>query len=260
MATIVETQDEIETARERSRRRHQEDQRRRQRRRLLLLAAGVGGSLAFIVGAVVAGLGGGSDQPAGAEAKPVPVPELPGGGRRILPSRRVVAFYGTVNSPLLGTLGRGTPAQAAARLKKVSRAYAGAGRPKVLPAFEVISTVASSAPGEGVALPRPQAAGADRALPPRDPQGGRDPHHRHPAGPLGLLHRGPALQEAPAGTRRLARARPRVEDGPGPDPRAGDRPHRRTARSTPSPPGCPSSSRPTTCPRSCSSSTSSPTG
>jgi hypothetical protein len=149
VATIVETQDEIETARERSRRRRQEDQRRRQRRRLLLLAAAVGGSLAFIVGVVIAGSGGGSDQPAGAEAKPVPVPQLPGGGHKILPGRRVVAFYGTVNSPVLGTLGRGTPAQAAARLKRVSRAYAGPGRPKVLPAFEVISTVASSAPGDG---------------------------------------------------------------------------------------------------------------
>lgn len=149
MATIVEGHDEIETARERSRQRREQDDRRRQRRRLLLLAAAVVGSLAFIVGAAIAGSGSGSDQPAGADAQPPRVPELPGGGHRILPGRRVVAFYGTPGSAVLGTLGRGTPAQAAARLTRVSRAYAGRGRPKVLPAFEVIATVASSDPGAG---------------------------------------------------------------------------------------------------------------
>ena len=121
----------------------------------MLLAAAVVGSLAFIIGAAIAGSGGGSDQPAGADAKPPPVPELPGGGHRILPGRRVVAFYGTPGSAVLGTLGRGTPTQAAARLKRVARAYGGHGRPKVLPAFEVIATVASSAPG-------PQALYRDR--------------------------------------------------------------------------------------------------
>ena len=149
MATIVEGHDEIETARERSRQRREQDDRRRQRRRLLLLAAAVVGSLAFIVGAAIAGSGSGSDQPAGADAQPPRVPELPGGGHRILPGRRVVAFYGTPGSAVLGDA---RPRHAGPGRRPAHpglRAYAGRGRPKVLPAFEVIATVASSDPGAG---------------------------------------------------------------------------------------------------------------
>jgi hypothetical protein len=81
---------------------------------------------------------------------PVPAPlvaQLPGGGRRIFPDRRVVAFYGAPQSPRLGVLGIGSPAHAAARLQRVARAYARRTRP-VLPAFELIATIATAGPGD----------------------------------------------------------------------------------------------------------------
>src|SRR5687767_5906215 len=42
-------------------------------------------------------------------AKP---PELPRGGRQILPAHRVVAYYGAPQDPQLGVLGIGDPAEA----------------------------------------------------------------------------------------------------------------------------------------------------
>jgi hypothetical protein len=81
-----------------------------------------------------------------AAAGPPPA-QLPRGGRRIFPDNRVVAFYGAPQSARLGTLGIGTPRQAAARLRHVARGYAKKTRP-VLPAFELISTIAAAHPGD----------------------------------------------------------------------------------------------------------------
>lgn len=78
--------------------------------------------------------------------KPPAPPHLPRGGRVILPRFRVVAFDGAPQTPELGVLGDGTPAQAAARLEKQAEAYAEPGRP-VLPAMELITTVAQADPG-----------------------------------------------------------------------------------------------------------------
>ncbi len=72
--------------------------------------------------------------------------ELPRGGRQIFPRHRVVAFYGGATTSALGVLGEGTPDQAARRLEPVARRYARPGRP-VLPAFELIVTVAQSSAG-----------------------------------------------------------------------------------------------------------------
>ncbi len=72
---------------------------------------------------------------------------LPGGGRRIFPDYRVVAFYGAPQDDALGALGIGTPDEAAARLRRAARGYARTSRP-VLPAFELISTIAAEAPGD----------------------------------------------------------------------------------------------------------------
>ena len=71
---------------------------------------------------------------------------LPGGGRSLFPEHRVVAYYGSPVSSALGTLGTGTLAQAAERLQGQADAYRGAGRP-VLPAFELIASLATSSPG-----------------------------------------------------------------------------------------------------------------
>ena len=75
-------------------------------------------------------------------------PTLPGGGRRIFPDRRVVAFYGAPQAAELGVLGIGDPDDVAKKLERQARPYATPGRP-VLPAFELIAVVAANAPGEG---------------------------------------------------------------------------------------------------------------
>ena len=80
-----------------------------------------------------------------AAAKPV---ELPRGGRRLLPDRRIVAFYGAPQADELGELGIGSPASAARRLERQARRYARPSRP-VLPALELIAVIAAAHPGEG---------------------------------------------------------------------------------------------------------------
>lgn len=74
-------------------------------------------------------------------------PELPGGGRQILPDRRVIALYGAPQSPELGALGIGSPASAAERLRRQARPYERGRRP-VLLAFELIASIANADPGE----------------------------------------------------------------------------------------------------------------
>jgi hypothetical protein len=108
---------------------------------------------AALIGGVIAGAGGGGTKSNAAEKtaagggarQPRPA-QLPGGGRRLFPERRVVAFYGNPRDRQLGELGIGTPAQAARKLLKQARPYDRAARP-VLPAMELISTVATAAPG-----------------------------------------------------------------------------------------------------------------
>ena len=108
------------------------------RRRLTALGLVAGTILLLIVliGSGSDGGGGDGDEPA----------TLPGGGRRVFPDRRVVAYYGAPQDAELGTLGVGSPAEAAARLERQARGYATRRRP-VLPAFELLATVAANAPG-----------------------------------------------------------------------------------------------------------------
>ena len=82
-------------------------------------------------------------RPSGPTATPL---ELPRGGRTVFPAFRVVAYYGGATTSALGVLGEGTPDQAARRLARQARRFATPGRP-VLPAFELIVTVAQSSPG-----------------------------------------------------------------------------------------------------------------
>jgi hypothetical protein len=116
----------------------------RRRRALGALAA-----LSLVAG-MIAGAGAGDDPATGsataARAAPDKPPELPGGGRRLFPDRRVVAFYGSPRDPQLGALGVGSLRGAMARLRKQARGYARKTRP-VLPALELISTLATAAPG-----------------------------------------------------------------------------------------------------------------
>jgi hypothetical protein len=114
------------------------------RRRLMALAAVVG--LVILVILLIGSCG--SDQkPASAQKANRPlIVDLPRGGRRIFPDFRVVAFYGAPQDKQLGELGIGTPAQAGRKLLRQAAPYARRTRP-VLPAMELISTVAANAPG-----------------------------------------------------------------------------------------------------------------
>ena len=125
------------------------DARARRRR---ALAVGVLAGVAVLVAALFGAAGGGGGHGATARTRasaapaPPPVRSLPRGGRRILPHFRVVAFYGAPQDPGLGTLGIGTPRQAATRLERVARGYVRLGRP-VLPALELLAVVADRDPG-----------------------------------------------------------------------------------------------------------------
>lgn len=110
----------------------------------VIVLAGVG------VGAVMVGDGGPATTTGTvtAPARPAPAgPELPRGGRSILPEFRVVAHYGAPQAEGLGILGIGTPAQAGRRLRAAAHRYAGARRRPVLPAMELITVIVTAAPG-----------------------------------------------------------------------------------------------------------------
>ncbi len=115
--------------------------------RHLLAAAG-------LLALATAGCGAGAQPAATAGAKPgakatATPAQLPGGGRIVFanPRRRVVAFYGHPSDPALGTLGIGTPERVARRLRRVAKRYVQPGRP-VLPAMELLASVATAAPGD----------------------------------------------------------------------------------------------------------------
>jgi hypothetical protein len=71
---------------------------------------------------------------------------LPFPGRTILPGHRVIAFYGAAQTPSMGILGHASPERIAPRLLKQANAYDPYGEP-VVPAFELIATVAQSDAG-----------------------------------------------------------------------------------------------------------------
>jgi len=134
-------------AREAARQRLRE-RTRRQRRMVAAAAVGV----AAVAGLVV--LTGGRDGPVGAPAgaassgaPPKPRPQLPGGGRRLLPDRQIVAYYGAPQDPQLGELGIGSPKSAGERLLEQAAQYDGHGKP-VQPAFELIATIVTADPGD----------------------------------------------------------------------------------------------------------------
>jgi hypothetical protein len=118
------------------------------RRRLAAVAV----LLALVgAGALLAGGGNGdgsgtSHAVRGEEATSAP-PELPRGGRSVLPEHRVVAYYGAPQSRELGALGIGRPDGAARRLARQAQPYDRKRRP-VLPALELIAVIANADAGE----------------------------------------------------------------------------------------------------------------
>lgn len=76
------------------------------------------------------------------------VATLPGGKRELFPSYRLAAIYGTPNDPALGVLGEQPVIESVARAKQLAADYQPFSKEKVLPCFEIITTVASAEPTE----------------------------------------------------------------------------------------------------------------
>jgi len=73
--------------------------------------------------------------------------QLPGGGQVMFPERRLVALYGHPGTPGLGVLGQQDLAASIARAKRMAAAYRPLSRVPVVPAFEIIASVAEASPG-----------------------------------------------------------------------------------------------------------------
>ena len=73
--------------------------------------------------------------------------ELPGGGGLVFPGRRMIAFYGHPSGPALGAMGEQPAAEAAQRALDKAAEYQVFEDQPVIPAFEIIATVASDVPG-----------------------------------------------------------------------------------------------------------------
>ena len=75
--------------------------------------------------------------------------QLPGGGQVVFPGRRLVALYGHPGAAALGVLGEQGTAASIARARAVAAPYRRLSRVPVVPAFEIIVTVATGTPGSG---------------------------------------------------------------------------------------------------------------
>jgi hypothetical protein len=116
-------------------------------RRRRLTALGVLAGI-VVLAILLIGSCGSDGKPASAQraTKRPLIVNLPRGGRRIFPDYRVVAYYGAPQDRQLGELGIGTPAQAGRKLLRQAAPYARRTRP-VLPAMELIASVAANSPG-----------------------------------------------------------------------------------------------------------------
>jgi hypothetical protein len=75
--------------------------------------------------------------------------QLPGGGQLLFPGHRVVALYGHPGTPGLGALGQQGLTASIALAKRMAAGYRPLSDVPVVPAFEIIATVAQSSPGAG---------------------------------------------------------------------------------------------------------------
>jgi hypothetical protein len=73
--------------------------------------------------------------------------ELPGGGQVLFPGRRMTALYGHPGSPALGVLGEQDLAASVARAEALAGQYRPLVSEPVVPAFEIIATVADAKAG-----------------------------------------------------------------------------------------------------------------
>ena len=75
--------------------------------------------------------------------------ELPGGGLLPFPDRMMVALYGHPQTASLGMLGEQSPSEAVERAAALAKEYAALTDTVVVPAFELIATVAAGSKGDG---------------------------------------------------------------------------------------------------------------
>jgi hypothetical protein len=73
--------------------------------------------------------------------------QLPGGGQLVVPMHRIVALYGHPGVSSLGALGEQGVRASVVRAKQVAAHYRALSHAPVVPAFEIIASVATSAPG-----------------------------------------------------------------------------------------------------------------
>jgi hypothetical protein len=73
--------------------------------------------------------------------------QLPGGGQLAFPGRRIVVLYGHPGAPALGVLGEQGLAASVARADALAAQYRELVDEPVVPGFEIITTVADTAPG-----------------------------------------------------------------------------------------------------------------
>lgn len=74
-------------------------------------------------------------------------PELPGGGVTVFPHRRMVALYGHPGAPVLGLLGEQGVEASIERVGEYVERYSALVEEPVVPAFEIIASVATAGPG-----------------------------------------------------------------------------------------------------------------
>lgn len=97
--------------------------------------------------AVALGAGFGSQEEFDAQVQLAANGELPGGGGLVFPGRRMVALYGHPSGDALGVMGEQNPEEAVKRAQEYADQYQELTDYPVVPAFEIIATVASDAPG-----------------------------------------------------------------------------------------------------------------
>lgn len=81
------------------------------------------------------------------DIRPIPIPpQYPWGGRTIFPDYRLIGLYGAPSYPALGVLGEQDAFTAADRAIALANEYQANISEKILPMFEIITTVASANP------------------------------------------------------------------------------------------------------------------
>jgi len=73
--------------------------------------------------------------------------QLPDGGQVLFPAHRLVALYGYPGTPALGALGEQGLAESIARVRRLAAEYRPLSTVPVVPAFEILATVAQGSPG-----------------------------------------------------------------------------------------------------------------